>query len=502
MSIRLRLIISYIAMIFVPILTFILSLILMALFFIGDFVAIKNYYQVDLEKNSLREYWTERNLMNVEFKQTTIQNPHVYLDPIYLSRNESQLDRMKIGIAVRKDNEWLYRSPILDNGSFFDNQFLERIEDSKRRRPAFQEVISAHDGSLDKHYRVTMYDMYFDDQTEGTLFVFQDITPFNKLLQKFGPSFLIALMLALILPSGLLTYLVSRSILKPLRELQYATEQIKEGNLSFSLQTKRNDELGRLSKAFEEMRVQLKISIDLRLREEENRKELISNISHDLKTPITAIKGYVEGILDGVASNPDMINKYMTTIYSKSTDLDRLIDELFLYAKLDLNNMPFQFEPLALIPFIQDCVDDLSFDLENRGIVLEWDYSGASEEISINADREKLKRCIINIVENSKKFIDKTPGYIRIRVFASPHHVTLVIEDNGMGIDKLSLPYIFDRFYRADKARSTAAGGSGLGLAIAKQIIQAHGATIQAASELGVGTIMTITFPYAMNNRS
>jgi signal transduction histidine kinase len=191
----------------------------------------------------------------------------------------------------------------------------------------------------------------------------------------------------------------------------------------------------------------------------------------------------------------------MTTIYKKSTDLDRLIDELFLYAKLDLNNMPFHFESMALIPFIKDCVDDLSYDLENRGITLEWDNSGVPEGLSISADREKLKRCIVNIIENSKKFIDKTPGSIRIRTFCSSHHVSLVIEDNGMGIDKMSLPHIFNRFYREDKARNTAHGGSGLGLAIAKQITDAHDATIQAESELGEGTKITITFPYEIMNR-
>jgi signal transduction histidine kinase len=488
-------------MIFVPVFTFILSLVLMGLLFIGDFIEIKNYYEVELEENSLREYWDERNLIYVEIKQTTIQNPNLYLDPIYLSRNEPQLNRMKMGIAVRKNDELLYRSPNLESGALFEKEFLEHFADRNSSERTIHVVKSLQNKTLDKYYTVATHDLYFDDQTKGTLYVLEDITPFHNLFEKFQPNFLIALLLALILPSGLLTYLVSRSILKPLRELQLAAEQIKEGNLNFSLQTKRNDELGRLSKAFEEMRIQLKQSIEMRLREEENRKELISNISHDLKTPITAIKGYVEGILDGVASNPDKVNKYMTTIYKKSTDLDRLIDELFLYAKLDLNNMPFHFESLALIPFIQDCVDDLSFDLENRGITLEWDNSGVPEELSISADREKLKRCIVNIMENSKKFIDKTPGYIRIRTFCSPDHVTLVIEDNGMGIDKISLPHIFDRFYRADKARSTAHGGSGLGLAIAKQIIDAHDATIQAESELGEGTKITITFPYEIMNR-
>jgi len=473
----------------------------MALFFIGDIVEVKNYYDVKLEKESIKEYWDERNLIYVELKQNTMQNPNLYLDPNYLSKIEPQLNRMRMGIAVKKADELLYRSPNLQDEDL-EEDLLTNFISSHHSKNAMHDIKTLKYNALHTFYTVTLHDIYYNDQSTGTLFVFEDITPFHQLYTKFTPTFLIALLLALILPSGILTYMVSRSILKPLRELQHAAEQIREGNLNFSLQTKRYDELGRLSRAFEEMRVQLKHSIELRLKEEENRKELISNISHDLKTPITAIKGYVEGILDGVANNPEKLNKYMHILYKKSSDLDRLIDELFLYSKLDLNSMPFHFESMALIPFLQDCVGDLSFDLEKRGITLEWDHSGVSDQLAINADREKLKRGLVNIIENSKKFIDKTPGYIRIRTSCTPDIVSLSIEDNGIGIDKLSLPYIFDRFYRADKARNTAYGGSGLGLAIAKQIMDAHGATIHADSEPGVGTKITITFPYDLKIRS
>lgn len=495
MSIRIRLIISYIAMIFVPGLIFILSLVLMALFFIGDIVKIKNYYDVKLEEQSISEYWDERNLIHVEIKQTIIQNPNLYLDPIYLSRNEPQLKRMKMGIAVAKNNELLYQSPNLQSEDF-EEELHNLFPKSNHTQHAIHETKDLHYTNLGTIYTVTMHEINFTDQSKGTLFVFEDVTPFHNLYKKFPPTILIALLLAFILPSGMLTYLVSRSILKPLRELQHAAEQIKEGNLNFSLKSKRNDELGRLSKAFEEMRIQLKQSIDLRLKEEENRKELISNISHDLKTPITAIKGYVEGILDGVANHPDKLNKYIHILHTKSNDLDRLIDELFIYSKLDLNSMPFHFESMTLIPFLQDCVDDLSFDLENKGITLKWDYSGVSDQLSIRADREKLKRVLVNIIENSKKFLDKTPGCISISTYCSANSVSLVIEDNGMGIDQTSLPHIFERFYRADKARNTSYGGSGLGLAIAKQIIDAHDAAIHAESKLGVGTKIIMTFPY------
>ncbi len=147
--------------------------------------------------------------------------------------------------------------------------------------------------------------------------------------EGFFPLLFFSLLVILVVTNSVLTYLVSRSIIRPLNRLKKAAEEIKEGNLDFSVESASRDEIGQLSNAFEEMRHQLKVSIERQLRFEENRKELISNISHDLKTPITAIKGYVEGIQDGVADTPDKMDKYVRTIYAKADSMDHMIDELF-----------------------------------------------------------------------------------------------------------------------------------------------------------------------------
>jgi signal transduction histidine kinase len=293
-----------------------------------------------------------------------------------------------------------------------------------------------------------------------------------------------------VLVNGVITYLVSRSIIRPLNILKRGTEEIKQGNLEFAVKSPSRDEIGEVCGAFEEMRLKLRDSIGQQLQVEENRKELISNISHDLKTPITSIKGYVEGILDGVADSPEKMDKYIRTIYAKAVDMDRLIDDLFLFSKLDLKSLPFNFERTDIIKFFRDCSDELRLDFESRGV----DFSLETElqSVFVAVDREKLKRVIMNILDNSVKYMDKGDGKICIRLTDTGESVRIAISDNGRGIGAEELPRIFDRFYRADPSRNTSTGGSGLGLAIAKQIVEGHGGTIRAESEPGRGTSMFI----------
>jgi signal transduction histidine kinase len=290
---------------------------------------------------------------------------------------------------------------------------------------------------------------------------------------------------------GLLNYLVSRSIIKPVTFLKQAADRIKSGDLDFKVTSASNDEVGQLHQAFEEMRIRLKESTELQIKYEENRKELLSNISHDLKTPITSIIGYVEGIRDGVANTPEKTAKYLSTISLKARDLDALIDELFLFSKLDLKREPFSFEKVDIVPFIKDISEEVQFDLQPHGFKL--DVAITAPSLIVTADREKLKRVMMNIIQNSVKFLNKDEKKIEITLEENNEDVMVIITDNGQGIDPEDLPFVFDRFYRSEPSRNTATGGSGLGLAIAKQIIQAHGGTIEADSKLGEGTSVFFT---------
>ena len=282
---------------------------------------------------------------------------------------------------------------------------------------------------------------------------------------------------------------IYRSIAVPLVKLKKATKNIKEGNLDFVLEVEGNDEFSQLCQDFEEMRKRLKESTEEKILMDKENKELISNISHDLKTPITAVKGYVEGIMDGVADTPEKMDRYVRTIYNKTNEMDHLINELTFYSKIDTNRIPYTFSKLNVEDYFSDCAEELGLEMETRGIELVY-ANYVEKGVQVIADGEQIRRVIHNIVSNAIKYMEKPRGIIQLRVKDVGDSIQVEIEDNGKGIAAKDLPYIFDRFYRTDVSRNSSKGGSGIGLSIVKKIMEDHGGKVWATSRLGIGTIM------------
>ena len=282
---------------------------------------------------------------------------------------------------------------------------------------------------------------------------------------------------------------IYRSIAVPLVKLRKATRNIKEGNLDFVLEVEGNDEFSQLCQDFEEMRKRLKESTEEKILMDKENKELISNISHDLKTPITAVKGYVEGIMDGVADTPEKMDRYVRTIYNKTNEMDHLINELTFYSKIDTNRIPYTFSKLNVEDYFSDCAEELGLEMETRGIELVY-ANYVEKDVLVIVDGEQIRRVIHNIVSNAIKYMEKPRGIIQIRVKDVGDFIQVEIEDNGKGIAAKDLPYIFDRFYRTDVSRNSSKGGSGIGLSIVKKIMEDHGGKVWATSRLGIGTIM------------
>ena len=282
---------------------------------------------------------------------------------------------------------------------------------------------------------------------------------------------------------------IYRSIAVPLVKLKKATKNIKEGNLDFVLDVEGNDEFSQLCQDFEEMRKRLKESTEEKILMDKENKELISNISHDLKTPITAVKGYVEGIMDGVADTPEKMDRYVRTIYNKTNEMDHLINELTFYSKIDTNRIPYTFSKLNVEDYFSDCAEELGLEMETRGIELVY-ANYVEKGVQVIADGEQIRRVIHNIVSNAIKYMEKPRGIIQLRVKDVGDFIQVEIEDNGKGIAAKDLPYIFDRFYRTDVSRNSSKGGSGIGLSIVKKIMEDHGGKVWATSRLGIGTIM------------
>ena len=282
---------------------------------------------------------------------------------------------------------------------------------------------------------------------------------------------------------------IYRSVATPLVKLRKATQNIKEGNLDFVLEVDGTDEFAELCQDFEEMRRRLKESAEEKVLLDKENKELISNISHDLKTPITAVKGYVEGIMDGVADTPEKMNRYVRTIYNKTNEMDHLINELTFYSKIDTNRIPYTFSKLNVEDYFSDCAEEVGLELETRGIQLYY-ANYVEKDVLVIADGEQIRRVIHNIISNAIKYMDKPKGVIQIRVKDVGDFIQVEIEDNGKGIASKDLTYIFERFYRTDVSRNSSKGGSGIGLSIVRKILEDHGGKVWATSREGIGTIM------------
>ncbi|WP_144510110.1 cell wall metabolism sensor histidine kinase WalK [Bacillus sp. FJAT-22090] len=470
MSIKMRFLLSY-----VGVLLFSITLLLAAGFLIvfaitGDAKSIEHLYTKTYVQKPLT---TVEESVFLDLKLLAKKNPTQLLN----EKELKMIEQEEIEIVVRKGSKVEYASPALDKQALV------------KSLPGFEETnINSRDTIKINNYFFTYvkFDFYFLDKSKGSIFVLRKASSSAEIIRELFPILTGLLLFLFIMIVGILNYLVSRSIIMPISILKEGAERIKSGDLNFEIKASSNDEIGQLNRAFEEMRIKLKESVSLQIQYEENRKELLSNISHDLKTPITSIIGYVEGIKDGVANTPQKMEKYLTTVYSKAKDMDALIDELFLFSKLDLKKEPFHFETVELDKYMRDYVEELYLDLLQQGIHVEVHL--LNKPIYVTADREKLKRVLANLMSNCVKYMNKDKKYISITVQEQLYDVVVQVTDNGQGIELSALPHIFDRFYRAEQSRNSQTGGSGLGLAIAKKIVGEHGGEIWVTSELGKGT--------------
>ena len=309
-----------------------------------------------------------------------------------------------------------------------------------------------------------------------------------------APTFLknmiFSIVIILVFTGIMLTTWLYKGLISPINELNVAMKYIRNGDFEYRLEAVDDGgEIGDLYRNYEDMRLRLKENAEEKIEREKQNRELISNISHDLKTPITAIKGYAEGVIDGVADTPEKVDRYIKTIYNKANDMEKLINELTVYSGIDNNRIPYHFHKIQVGEYFRDCIEEVGLDLESMNFKLDY-VNLVSQDTMIIADPEQLKRVINNIINNSVKYMDKPKGEINIRILDEVDSIRVEIEDNGKGISQKDLPNIFDRFYRTDASRNSGTGGSGIGLSIVKKIIQDHGGYIWATSKEGEGTCM------------
>ncbi len=302
----------------------------------------------------------------------------------------------------------------------------------------------------------------------------------------------IALMILIILVILPVIVLVQVDIVKPLKELERGARYIGEGNLDFTLRTRSKNEVGRVIHSYEKMRSELKQSIERQVQYENSRKELISSISHDLKTPMTSIKGYVEGILDGVANTEEKRERYLKVIRQKSLDMEKLIDDLFTFSKLDLNQLPMNPEVVKMEKFIRNITEEMELEYQEDASVSMTLDNPSGEEMLVKIDPVQMKRVFVNLIHNSIKYNDKDSKQVELILKGEPEQICVTVRDNGIGMERKELKQAFEIFYRTDESRNTKTGGSGLGLAIVRGIVKRHHGRISAKSDKGSGTSITV----------
>lgn len=482
MTIKQRFLLSYFGGIFIAGIS--LLAIICILFYVatGAIPTPNTLYQSITKQRSLS---AEEELAYIELRNIAKSNPDRLLSMEEgLAENIHQIESNSLGVVIRKDEDIMYYSKGLVEQSltFHFPQFDANNIETK--------------GTIDnagRFYRYIKFDFYFSDQTKGSILVLKKENNLLDFMTKWGVAVILVIFCFSLAGVLFINHLLKRTIITPLENLGRVMSEIKEGELvatPIPSETGTAKEIKQLTTNFENMREALIVSTEEQRNLENNRKELIASISHDLKTPITSIIGYVEGLLEGVAASPEKQEKYLRTIHTKSLALNHLIEELFLYSKLDAEAIPFHYERLDMIHFLKHIVEESQLNYKQATIRLKAD-EGATLYASI--DRMQMNRAIMNLIENSMKFKKgDEPLTILLEVLAENSHIIIRVIDNGQGIPEEQLPYVFNHFYRGEEARTTDTGGSGLGLAIVKQIVEKHHGEVQIQSELHVGTMVSV----------
>jgi signal transduction histidine kinase len=286
---------------------------------------------------------------------------------------------------------------------------------------------------------------------------------------------------------------LEKQILEPIDTLILGVDEIAKGNYDTEISHPTKNKIQALIASFNHMAKKLKKGEEVQKEYEVNRKLLIANISHDLKTPITSIQGYMEAILDRVVPE-DKWESYFKIIYSNSEYMNKLIDDLFLFSKIDMEKLNYHFEEVSIGDFTSDLMEEFSFEFKENHLTFNY-INKLEEDCLVQIDRKRIHQAIQNIIGNARKHGDEEDLAVNCELYREQDVIKLGIKDNGSGIPSDKLPYIFNRFYRIEKERTKNLMSTGLGLSIAKELVKAHGGDITAHSIEGEGSCFTIILP-------
>ena len=401
----------------------------------------------------------------------------------------SPIDELGSKIYITKDGELFYSNT---DKSAIDAELHELAPNLKDDNIIlFGEnglVVQSHTDSDNGSYMINITNTGYtvaDSSMQSTLKSF-------KAFFTGRSGFIIFMALFIILISNLImSVIASRTITAPIKKLSDGANEIAGGNLDYHIDYDSTNEIGTTVKSINDMTEKLKNLMQTKEEIEQSRKEMTAGIAHDLRTPLTSIKGYVEGLMDGIANTPEKQERYLNTIYSSAKDMENLLDELLTLSRFEEGKIKLEPIRIDIVQFLREYLNERPQD--NKAVITFTppSYKGS---LDVMLDPNRFSRVLNNIISNAIKY-SSTARKPRIDISLEVYDKSVIIalKDNGIGISDENLKHIFESFYRADQARTRVQDGSGLGLAVCKEIVELHNGHIWATSKEGSGTTMMIS---------
>ncbi|MGY3767153.1 sensor histidine kinase [Vagococcus vulneris] len=489
MTIKRRFIFSYISAILITLGSLLLILSLTFYITLGKVPSVQDMYKILTTQRSLTadEQKSFEELNNYVQKSTEFVNEPLKED---VKQTIKEIEKRQLNVVIRKNNQFIYFSQDLIEKSL---QFHAPDYELSNFEPI---------GTIDnagRLYHYIKHDFKYLDGTNGSFIILRRESNLFEFFTRQGIWLISTIILFAILLAIFINRRLTKTTVKPLENLAVATQiasfdnkQDYQALIASFPQPEISQDVAHIQSSFKMMWQTIEKNNQLQKQYEDNRRELIANMSHDLKTPITSIIGYVEGLRDGIANTEEKRQEYLNTIHQKAISLNELIETLFLYSKLDMENAVINKEITDINRLLRLITND--YQLNNQA---EWKINLPQHEILTEIDPLQMTRVLTNIIENSLKFKQpaKQRATISIDLRTNGSYVAITIKDNGIGISEEQLPIVFERFYRADKSRTPTIKGSGLGLNIVKSIMEHHDGSVSITSKLNEGTEVVLTLP-------
>jgi len=480
MTIKRRLYLSGIMTIMIPVVAGLISLAVMLLALYHIFGV--SYIDLLGESEHLGEIVEKAQIFSAEWPQST--------DTDIMQKDMSRMDTLlsgkdyrHISLAVYRDGVRLYTA-----GNYVEAPFLSTALSEPGNNQYLVNRIYTYTTDAGE-YKIVLTDTNFWFGG-GTYSVSQWVY-----IERYIIIALALILIITVITMMILSHKVFTNIMTPLNTLVHGVHQIWGGDLSYRIKYDKKDEFHTVCADFNEMAHQLQHMVNTRQKDEENRKELIAGISHDLRTPLTSILTYAEGIEIGLASTPKLQQHYLNTIKNKAKDVEHIVSQLFLLAKLDVGEFPMHMDLIDIQSWLNDYLGNISEEYGHKGLHIESSVN--IQGVKVSVDSVQLGNVFTNIIDNSLKYIDREDKISQVVCKPDSGNVIITVSDNGPGVPDEALEKLFHMFYRGDKARSFVSKGSGLGLAISAKIIERFSGTIKAENITSGGLSVIVTLPVA-----